>query len=349
VRLQSPRGGLRSEAEVGKRALTVQVPDDLRRVACADLDAARSLLPELDSALLATPAGPVNAGLSSVRRNSSERETTTIRPLMEYTARIHHEGGAYLAEVPDPPGALTSGDTLDELLEGFQQACLQSSEHQQQGVMSIPIHRTRSVALPLLLLLASFAASGCGSSSNGSSSSASAGATAATSTVRTPTATTSATPDEQASGRLAALTECLHKEGIPLPQSRVGAQSGTSGLFSGGRAIQLPAGVTPARYQAALKKCGAPNILSGTGRADGRASRGELLKNPAFTRALTAFAACMRERGVKLPPPSTSGGSVFNTKGLDTKSPQFSAALSKCRSGLAAAFRLGGSASLGAR
>ena len=41
---------------------------------------------------------------------------------MEYTARIHHEDGTYWAEVPQLPGVFASGDTLDELLEGLQEA-----------------------------------------------------------------------------------------------------------------------------------------------------------------------------------------------------------------------------------
>jgi hypothetical protein len=50
----------------------------------------------------------------------------------------------------------------------------------------------------------------------------------------------------------------------------------------------------------------------------------------------------MGDHGVALPAPNTSGrGSVFNTKGVNTKSSQFTAALSMCRSGLARAFGLG--------
>jgi predicted RNase H-like HicB family nuclease len=41
---------------------------------------------------------------------------------MEYTARIHREDGTYWAEVPELPGVFASGDTLDELFEGLQEA-----------------------------------------------------------------------------------------------------------------------------------------------------------------------------------------------------------------------------------
>jgi hypothetical protein len=41
----------------------------------------------------------------------------------------------------------------------------------------------------------------------------------------------------------------------------------------------------------------------------------------------------MRENGVNLPAPNTSGnGPVFNTKGLNTKSATFTAASKKCSS-----------------
>lgn len=39
---------------------------------------------------------------------------------MELTARIHIEDGGYWAEIPELPGCLASGDTLDELFESLQ-------------------------------------------------------------------------------------------------------------------------------------------------------------------------------------------------------------------------------------
>lgn len=41
---------------------------------------------------------------------------------MEYTARIHHNDRTYWAQVRELPGTFASGDTLDELLEGLQEA-----------------------------------------------------------------------------------------------------------------------------------------------------------------------------------------------------------------------------------
>jgi hypothetical protein len=50
---------------------------------------------------------------------------------------------------------------------------------------------------------------------------------------------------------------------------------------------------------------------------------------PAVAAALEKFAACIRENGVNLPPPDTTGGRIFDTSHLDTSSPQFKAAETK--------------------
>jgi len=76
--------------------------------------------------------------------------------------------------------------------------------------------------------------------------------------------------------------------------------------------------------EAALKKCA--GLLGGALRR---------LRNPGYRQALIRFAACMRENGVKVPDPNTSGnGSVFNTKGLETNSAKFRNAEAKCRGAL---------------
>ena len=71
-----------------------------------------------------------------------------------------------------------------------------------------------------------------------------------------------------------------------------------------------PTGVTRAQYEAALKKCGGARL---------RGRRVAASNSPAFRQALAKFAACMRENGVNVPAPNTSGnGPIFNTKGLNT-------------------------------
>jgi hypothetical protein len=98
----------------------------------------------------------------------------------------------------------------------------------------------------------------------------------------------------------------------------------------------LPKGVTRAQYEAVLKKCGGGNFAGGAGRR---------FNSPAFKAALAKFASCMRENGVNMPAPNTSGsGPIFSSKGLNTSSPQFQAAEVKCRSDLRTAFRRGAGA-----
>ena len=112
-----------------------------------------------------------------------------------------------------------------------------------------------------------------------------------------------------------------------------GGADGFPGGGAAGGGPKLPSGVTRAQYEAALKKCG-----GGTFRGGATAR----LKNPAYLTALTKFAACMRENGVNVPAPDTSGkGPIFDTKGIDTSSSQFKTAESKCSSDLTSAFRHG--------
>ncbi|HEX3518447.1 MAG TPA: hypothetical protein VHT29_05380 [Solirubrobacteraceae bacterium] len=189
--------------------------------------------------------------------------------------------------------------------------------------------KRRSVPLAALLaLLACLLLAACGGSS-GSSSTASTNASA--------TSSTSGTGQPAGRKRFTALRECLAKNGITLPK-RTPGQAGGGGFLGGaaGGGPQLPKGVTRAQYEAAVKKCG--------GFAGGRIAPGaagtQRFKSPAFTQALTKFAACMREKGVKLPTPNTSGkGPIFNTSGLNPASAPFKAAQTKCSAALRGAFR----------
>jgi hypothetical protein len=135
--------------------------------------------------------------------------------------------------------------------------------------------------------------------------------------------------------------ECLQKEGITLPKRTPGQKRppGGAGGFLGGGAggaagPQLPKGVTRAQYEAALKKCGGSDFGHGGGAAR--------FDSPTFKAALAKFATCMRQNGVNVPAPNTSGsGPVFDTKGIDTSSTQFKAAEAKCQSDLSGAFKRG--------
>jgi predicted RNase H-like HicB family nuclease len=41
---------------------------------------------------------------------------------VELTVRVHEEGGSYWAEVVELPGCFASGETLDELRSGLEEA-----------------------------------------------------------------------------------------------------------------------------------------------------------------------------------------------------------------------------------
>jgi hypothetical protein len=178
--------------------------------------------------------------------------------------------------------------------------------------------KAKPAVTALVLLLGIPALAACGGSSTSS--------TAASAS----TSTTAGSPG----GRFAGVRECLQKNGITLPRRTPGQgrPPGTGGLLGGGAGRQLPKGVTRAQYEAALKKCGG-SFRGGGGR----------LNSAAFKKALSSFAACMRENGVTLPAPNTSGrGPVFNTKGLNTSSTQFRSAQAKCQSIVTAARGQGG-------
>jgi hypothetical protein len=138
----------------------------------------------------------------------------------------------------------------------------------------------------------------------------------------------------------------MKEQGITLPAPPAGTTgrpggpgAGAAGVPGAGaagggpRGLQPPKGVSQSQFQAALKKCGAGNFGGKAGAVNSASARA----------ALTKYAACLRENGVSVPEPDTSGnGPVFNTKGIDTSSSTFKAAQSKCQSDLRGAFPGGG-------
>jgi hypothetical protein len=191
----------------------------------------------------------------------------------------------------------------------------------------------RVVAL-LAVVLAGLALAACGSSAKTSST-----------TSASASSTTTRDPAGAGGTRLKALRECLQKHGITLPTPKPGQGWPGSRFFGGPEGPKFPAGVTRAQYEAAIKACGG---FPGRG---GFLGRGGRLSSPAAQQALTKFADCMRENGINLPTPNTSGkGPIFNTSGLDTASAKFREAEAKCRTQLRGAFpgRAGSSAPPGA-
>ena len=188
-----------------------------------------------------------------------------------------------------------------------------------------PAKRRRLPPIVALCLLgACLALAACGSSGSGSTSA----------------STTSSTSSKAAGGasRFASLRSCMKEQGITLPAPPAGTTGrpggpGAGAAGGGPRGLQPPKGVSQSQFQAALKKCGAGNF---GGRAGG-------VNSASARAALTKYAACLRENGVNVPEPNTSGtGPVFNTKGIDTSSSKFKAAQSKCQSDLKGVFPGGG-------
>jgi hypothetical protein len=185
-------------------------------------------------------------------------------------------------------------------------------------------HRTRPALALFVGACLTLAACGGSSASTNSASTSSASAKSATSTSKSAGSTS-----------YTALRECLSKHGITLPSTPAGGNPQSSGSApptgsqppSGG--LKLPNGESSAQLQAALKKCGGGSLpAGGAARFTGAGS----------SKTLAKFSACMRENGVNLPAPNTSGkGPVFNTKGLNTSSTTFKNAESKCRSDLGTA------------
>jgi hypothetical protein len=211
----------------------------------------------------------------------------------------------------------------------------------EQSLMPHRIRRRPGLAGFITLVVAALALAGCGGSSKPATNAA---------------ATTTTNGQGGGAARFTALRTCLAKNGITLPQRPAGQQRPpgaaprTGGIFGGGagagaagpgRGFQPPAGVSQAQFQAALAKCGG----AGFGRGAGAARRTLTpAQKAAQQAALVKFAACMKTNGIALPAPNTSGtGPVFNTSKLNTTSPQFTAASTKCASLLPARFgRRGG-------
>jgi hypothetical protein len=162
----------------------------------------------------------------------------------------------------------------------------------------------RRATAALALALASLALAACGGSSGKSSSSA-AGA---------PTATSSTSATGAAAGQPARLRACLRKLGIQVPSS----VNSVADLVA-----HTPKGVSRAQVVAAVQGCGG----IGGGLADVKAPASAT----AYRQAFVNFVSCMREQGVNLPAPNTSGkGPVVDTKGVDTGSAKYTAAARKC-------------------
>ena len=222
---------------------------------------------------------------------------------------------------------------------------------------SIPRRRLTAlpslIALTVTLVVASLGLAACGSSTSTTTTETTANAaatgtttagTSSSGTTSTGTSSTPTTPGASTTGatpaghvaRFAAVRTCLSKKGITLPQR--GAAGFAGGAAGGG--AELPKGMSRAQFAEALRSCGA-------GFKSSRFNKGANgFKNPfnnaRFHSVLTRFAACMRQNGVNVGEPNTSGkGPIFDTKGINTGSAQFKAASANCRGTLLGALKSG--------
>ena len=105
--------------------------------------------------------------------------------------------------------------------------------------------------------------------------------------------------------------ECLHRAHIELV----------------GHEIKAPVSMTGERLNAILQKCGAV-VTKVEGEpmleADAKA-------NPRVIRAISEFAACMRQNGVNVPSPNPARSTpLLDTNGINVRSPEFRAGSRKC-------------------
>jgi hypothetical protein len=190
--------------------------------------------------------------------------------------------------------------------------------------VSQPTRRKRiRPLLALCVLGACVALAACGSSGNGSSS------------ASTSSSTSASKAGGQGSSRFTALRSCLQKQGITLPAPPSGTTRPPGGPGAGApggrlRGLQPPEGVSQAQFEAALKKCGGGKPPQG---------RAGALNSASARAGLVKYATCLRQNGINVPEPNTTGnGPVFSTKGIDTSSSKFKAAQSRCQSDLKGAF-----------
>jgi hypothetical protein len=139
---------------------------------------------------------------------------------------------------------------------------------------------------------------------------------------------------------LQAFRQCMSTHGVTIPQRTGGGGSGGTGTSTSqppdtggtpganggvgggaGRFLQPPAGVDPAKYQAALGAC---RSLIPTGGGGGGAGAG----GAQFRTAYIAYVTCLRNHGVQTGDPALAQQALT---GVDRTSAAFIAAAQACR------------------
>lgn len=219
---------------------------------------------------------------------------------------------------------------------------MSTTDHTRKSPGMSPISATIVVALALAALVLS----ACGGSSNPSNAAVHSATTSSSASGSVARSGSGSTPSPRPG---IAIRECLKKNGITLPSRPEGpgvpspggpASPGgppVGGVFLNG---SLPKGITRTQLQTTLQKCGRGHFFRDARPFSGPGSAGP--RNPMFRQALSKFAQCLRQNGINVPDPNTSGhGPIFSTKGLQPNSPKFREAAKKCRSVLFGAFAAG--------
>ena len=199
--------------------------------------------------------------------------------------------------------------------------------------LNVRLWKHASVAIAIAI--ASVVLAACGGSSNSSTSSSASSSTAANARPAARTLSTTNPPPAGASRPCwrRGSSRSLRRRARMHEQAGRGAadpQSGATTWAGGLRSRRLAEGSD------------APALRSGAAAgAGGSFPRGRLpgLRNrygtAAGKKALAKFASCMRENGVNIPAPNTSGnGPVFKTNALHVSSAAFRKAYAKCSSDL---------------
>ncbi len=125
------------------------------------------------------------------------------------------------------------------------------------------------------------------------------------------------------------------KEGHHAPAS---APPGAGRLPRRGGRAQLPKGMTRAQFAEALRAAAAASTA--TASATGQSAPTTPFTSPRFHAVLVRFAACLRQNGINVGEPNTSGkGPVFDTKGHQHRQPPVQSGEAKCRSTLLVGLR----------
>lgn len=148
------------------------------------------------------------------------------------------------------------------------------------------------------------------------------------------------------SGRVAACASALVLAGSSLAAcggSSTTTHNGTSAAHAGTSSTAPASSHTAPSSKAPTAKTRAQiaqRLRLLRSKAGSSPATGTPVRQAAFRAALTNFAGCLRQQGVKIPAADTSGnGPVLNMRGVNTHSPQYRAAVTKCRGVLIAAFR----------